>query len=151
MLPLAVAVNVVIPEVPPIARVPDAGFVSVPPPLSAVETVSVIALLFVYVPLTVRVVNVIPPLAPVICFDVPVKVTPAELAVKVPVLVQSPPTVMSPVPCVMFPLPLRLPVRLTTVLLVLSAVVLPAAQLPATESVPGAVVFVPAPENVRLL
>ena len=35
---------------------------------------------------------------PVICFPLPVNVTPAAEAVKVPVFVQSPPTVISPVP-----------------------------------------------------
>src|ERR1035437_8790909 len=97
----------------------------------------------------VRVLNV-SPAAPVIDFDVPVKVTPALLAVKVPVFVQFPAIVISPVPWVMFPEPLTSPVTFTLLLLLFNAAAPPVTlQLPPTVNVPAAGVFVPPPENVR--
>jgi len=106
---LVVASKPVMPDVPPIARVGVVvPCVSVPLPLNAVETVNVPGLLFKYVPLTVNVVKVSPD-NPVICFDDPVNVTPFAVAVKVPVLSQLPPTVISAAPCVMLPVPVTSP------------------------------------------
>ena len=97
------------------------------------------------------VVKVMPEALPVIDLPEPFRVTPAAEAVNVPVFNQLPEAVMSPVPWVMAPEPVRSPVKFTMVLLVLSAVVLPTAQSPAIVRVPVAVVLVPAPENVRFL
>ena len=70
--------------------------------------------------------------------------------VKVPLLLQLPAMAIVPEFMVIAPAPVRLPVSVTEVVLVLNVAVPPAVlQLPPIVSVPEAVVLAPAPEKVR--
>ena len=87
---------------------------------------------------------------PLIVFPVPDNViTPVPCVNVPPLFVQLPPIESAPVPVVRFAVLVRFPVSVTPVLLVFKAAVLPRDQFPPIDSVPDAVVFVPAPENVR--
>jgi hypothetical protein len=102
--------------------------------------------------LALRILKVVLLVPPIVCAAEPLKFTVPVPAVNVPlVCVQSPPILIAPDPTVRFAVSVMLPVRFTVGLFVFSAVVLPTVQSPLMASVPAAGVFVPPPENVRLL